>query len=388
MLILVTPLFADDVLDRKYLAAARMGTLKEVINCLEEGAKLNVTDDTKYNALHLSVMKKRKDIAEYLLKQGIRKNDKEAQNGYTPIFFAVGNGDFEMIKLLVEHKVNLKVKSNIGSTLLHLAAGNADADILEYLIGKKLDTNALNNQKNTPMHLAAFTGKTKIVNILVKHKVNLERKNKDKMTPFLLAVKEGHLETTKALVKAGSKVNVTGKNKYGCLHYAIKLEDSMDMLEYLLTKKVKVETKTKKGFTPLLAAVCLNKTKEVLLLFKKGADIKAKSKIKETGLHYASLNANLYLVKLFIGEGLSLDFKDQKGQTALHYACRNEDGLETVKLLVKQGANVNAKLNKTKDLAISEATPRDVARAFESDDIDYFLKEKGGKYEIFKNIYK
>ena len=59
---------------------------------------------------------------------------------------------------------------------------------------------------------------------------------------------------------------------------------------------------------------------------------------------YTRTTSSLDTVKLLIENGADINIKEKDGWTALMLACRNsntESSLETVKLLLENGANVN-----------------------------------------------
>ncbi|MGB0598439.1 MAG: ankyrin repeat domain-containing protein [Rubripirellula sp.] len=74
-----------------------------------------------------------------------------------------------------------------------------------------------------------------------------------------------------------------------------------------------------------------------------GMDIESKDSAgRHTALHMAAYNGHTETVKYLIGQGAAIDPLDTDGKTPLIHACTGPF-VETVKVLIEAGANVNAK---------------------------------------------
>ncbi|KAJ5066824.1 cyclin-dependent kinase inhibitor 2c-related [Anaeramoeba ignava] len=68
----------------------------------------------------------------------------------------------------------------------------------------------------------------------------------------------------------------------------------------------------------------------------------------ETALHFACQNPNpdsIETIKLLIEKGIDINSKTDKNETALHFACQNPNpnSIETIKLLIEKGIDINEK---------------------------------------------
>jgi ankyrin repeat protein len=88
-----------------------------------------------------------------------------------PLHFAVQNGDFEMVKLLIEKGFDLKRWSKIG-TPVYIAGINNNKEILEFLISKKADINGAGPKGKSLMHYAAANGDIEMMKYLVSKKAD------------------------------------------------------------------------------------------------------------------------------------------------------------------------------------------------------------------------
>ena len=82
----------------------------------------------------------------------------EASNDYgsLPIHLAATSGDFESVKLLVDHGAIITTPNKLNATALHGAAATGSVDIVEYLLARGLDKHKhiLNKDKQTALEVA------------------------------------------------------------------------------------------------------------------------------------------------------------------------------------------------------------------------------------------
>ena len=91
------------------------------------------------------------DVRKHL-EDGVNPNQKIG--GDYPLLFAVHAG-YEIVKLLIDHKANVNVKSEDGKTPLHIAAVGGCDDVVRLLITAGSDVNSTDNYGHTPLFNAA-----------------------------------------------------------------------------------------------------------------------------------------------------------------------------------------------------------------------------------------
>jgi len=106
----------------------------------------------------------------------------------------------EVIKLVILG-ANVNAKHQGGSTSLHLAAVNGDLEMVKLLLDLKVDVYARDALGLTALHEAAGIGHTEMVVYLVERGAKLHARDEDGDTPFNLAEDLGHMETAQALNK-------------------------------------------------------------------------------------------------------------------------------------------------------------------------------------------
>lgn len=84
-------------------------------------------------------------------------------------------------------------------------------------------------------------------------------------------------------------------------------------------------------------------------------NIDSKNKDGQTAVHLACLYAESRILEKLIERGSNINNRDAQGNTALHYACRKQAGVDMVRLLVKAGANLQARNKDTGWVPLHEA---------------------------------
>jgi ankyrin repeat protein len=159
-------------------------------------------------------------------------------------------------------------------------------------------------------------------------------------TPLMYAAALGSLEAMKMVVEAGADVNA--KNDFGATALMWCAGD-LEKVRYLLAKGASVTARSDVGRTPLLIAANYDGSVEIArLMIAKGADVSAKDKSGTSVLEAAASVNNLEFARLLLDKGADPNTIDEGGFTALGMAASNGDrSAPLVKLLLEHGAAVN-----------------------------------------------
>ncbi|XP_055623942.1 tyrosine-protein kinase Shark isoform X2 [Toxorhynchites rutilus septentrionalis] len=84
-------------------------------------------------------------------------------------------------------------------------------------------------------------------------------------------------------------------------------------------------------------------------------NIDSKNQDGQTAVHLACLYADARILEKLIERGSNINNRDAQGNTPLHYACRKQSGQEMVRLLIKAGANPQARNKETGWVPLHEA---------------------------------
>ncbi|MDQ8182659.1 ankyrin repeat domain-containing protein [Pelagicoccus sp. SDUM812005] len=122
--------------------------------------------------LQQAVMRKKSEIALFLLQEGADPNAK-TKSGQTTAHLAVTRNLPELCRALAEAGVDLGARDKQGWTALHLAAAKNQASSVRALIESGADVNALSEAGGTPLHEAAASGGEEVLSLLLEAGVDV-----------------------------------------------------------------------------------------------------------------------------------------------------------------------------------------------------------------------
>ncbi|HIW06528.1 MAG TPA: ankyrin repeat domain-containing protein [Candidatus Ignatzschineria merdigallinarum] len=140
------------------------------------GAKGVIRSTTAY---HIAIANNDVETVKLILNQNLVEKDLLAQDGFTPVHWALYTDNFEMMKALHEQGVNINARSLLQTTPLMDAVELKSAKGIEMLLSLEADVHAVDVQGFSALHRAASMGQTDIV-------VTLLMQGAD---PFLASVK-------------------------------------------------------------------------------------------------------------------------------------------------------------------------------------------------------
>jgi ankyrin repeat protein len=291
----------------------------------------------------------------------------------------------ELLKLMIEKKAKLDLKSDKGDSLLKFAIKYRELEVIKYLVENGASGNAISKKfnafhliarkknfnydtfnffihKNLEVNYKCKDGMTPLIHYFLLHK-NIELEvikylvenkallNSTENSPFLLACSKKNLsqEMLEYLISQNSNVNVKDKQDNTALHFLCKNEKcSLEMLKYLISQNSNVNAKDKQDNTAL-HFLCKNEncSPEMLdYLISQNSNVNAKDKQDNTALHFLCKNekCSLEMLEYLISQNSNVNAKDKQDNTALHFLCKNENcSPEMLEYLISQNSNVNAK---------------------------------------------
>ena len=129
------------------------------------------------------------EIVKSLLNQNADVNAKTV-NGMTALHLAAMGGPTNILKLLLAHEANVKATTtNEGWTPLHMAAYFGNKEGVQLLLESNADINARARYGgSTPLHYAAEFGYKTVAELLLAKKADVNAKDYDGKTPLDLSV--------------------------------------------------------------------------------------------------------------------------------------------------------------------------------------------------------
>lgn len=361
--------------------AAANGDLVLVKALIKAGANVKLANQLGTSAITEASIIGNAPIIDALLKAGADPNFRN-MDGETPIMAAARSGHIDAVKELIAAGADVNAKENWGGqSAIMWAAALSQADMVKFLASKDADVNAqgkinqwprkviqeprpkdMNKGGFTPLHYAAREGCALCVQYLLDAHANPDSEDPDRETPLLLALENLHFDTAAVLVKGGADLDkwdlfgrspvymaadvstlpMKGNGAMAVLPSPDKLS-AVDVARMMLEKGANPNIQLKRrppyrdvpqdrggdtmlaqGATPLLRAARGGDDKMVALLLEYHALVDLPSKEGITPLMAAA----------------GVDY----GQRVTRGRNRTDEGvLATMALLIKAGANVNAR---------------------------------------------
>jgi ankyrin repeat protein len=361
--------------------ASANGDLELVRALIKAGADVKLKNQFGTSAVTEAAIIGSAPILEALLKAGADPNFK-TPNGETPLMSAARSGKVDAAKVLLDAGANINAKEGWGEqSALMWAAAQSQADMVKFLASKGANLNDhgkvnqwerkiiqeprpkdMNKGGFTALHYAAREGCAACVQSLLTAGADPDSEDPDRETPLLLALENMHFDTAAVLVKGGADLDkwdlfgrspvymaadvstlpMKGNGGVAVLPSPDKLT-AVDVGRMMLDKGANPNIQLKRrppyrdvpqdrggdgmlaqGATPLLRAARGGDDKFTALLLQYKAIVDLPSKEGITPLMAAA----------------GVDF----GGRATRGRNRTDEGvLATMDLLIKAGANVNAR---------------------------------------------
>jgi len=316
----------------------------------------------------------------------------------TPLHLASRYGHFEIVRLLIEHGVEVTSQNRGRRTPLHLASSSGSPKTVRVLIEHGAEVTLQDQLHWTPLHLASSprtpeimwivhgaevtsqerwywmppypmssSRSAEIVRVLIAHGAEVNSRVRGHRTPLHLA-SSWSAETVRVLVEHGADVNARDGIHKTPLHLALSLR-SAEIVRLLIEHGADVNARDGRHITPLHLASSWGSGEIVRVLIEHGADVNARDGIHETPLHLASSSRSAEIVRLLIEHGADVNAKDWGYKMPLHLAS-SPGSAETVRVLTEHGADVNAR-------DWSYKTPLHLASSSESAEAVRVLVEHG-----------
>src|SRR5580765_6019254 len=359
--------------------AVRLDDLDTADLLIRAGAKVGAANREGVTPLQLAALNGNAAMIEKLVKAGADPNASLTPSGDTALMLASRTGTTDAIKVLLETGANVNAKETWGgTTALMAAAAERHPAAVKMLIDRGADVSARSNFV-AAANGRGFEGRTPSA---PQPGQAVEEFASGWLTPLMFAAREGDLESARLLVTAGADVNAIAADGKDALGLAV-FNGNYELASFLVDNKSKVNQADTQGFTPLFWAVDRRNmetapnfpwmvTADPLPLIKKlleaGANPNAlvnntpRARMRAgsprivfaTPLMRAAFSGDLELVKLLLAYRADPTIVSKDGETMVSAAAGlgfiqgyskgklPAERLETVKLFVELGADVNA----------------------------------------------
>jgi len=324
--------------------ACESGSAPVVERLLKAGVSANATGPYGETALHTCAYAGNTAAARVLIAAGASIDPGDSWRGQTPLMWAAAKGHPETMKALIDAGADIDARSTMikwerqrtdeprdkwlppgGWTPLLLAARESCVTCIDVLAAAGADLNIVDPEQHTALIVALLNGHFDVAGRLIDHGADLNMQDDVGQTALWAAVdahtmpdsnrpsptemddKLSAWDIVEKLVKAGAKVDVPLRQR---VPYRTKIDRGADGI-------------LGAGTTPLLRAAKTGDAKVVKLLLEHGAN------------PLASVSRGTTAILLAANVGTSESDRTGRRKT-------DAGAIETIRLLMKAGADINA----------------------------------------------
>ena len=356
----------QNALDRQLVKEIDKGHAREVESLLQRGAdpnvrlvqqELNLIQLAKQQFLHqeydrypppllMAMEKDQREIVRSLVRHGADVRVKD-DSGRTALMDACWEGDYDFARELVAKGVDWRAVDIMGTTALANSCRHDDDRIARMLLDLGAPVDGPKNSPAPPLYMAARYGSAPVVRLLLQRGADPSWRGVEGGTALHTA---GHvisfpatkrdrraLEVARLLIAAGADPKATTRNGYTTLMSAM-MRPALARL--LVSLGVPVNAKTKDGRTAMSVWTNPGGSEECcLILLEHGADPNEKDLDGKTPLMYAIPNHMPRAYRALLRHGAEVNVKCTYGWGALDCAIEADDPA-AVRLLARAGANI------------------------------------------------
>ncbi|CAN1167610.1 Probable protein S-acyltransferase 23 [Linum perenne] len=250
-------------------SASAYGDLEKLRYYVEqEGASLSVPDGHGYYALQWAALGNFTHLVQFIIEHGADVNAVD-HSGQTALHWAAVRGLTSVADLLIQNGARVEAADASGYRAVHVAAQYGQTAFLNHIVvNYHADFDAPDDNGKSPLHWAAYKGNVDTIRLLLFREASQEKQDKEGCTPLHWAALAGHAEACSVLVHAGTKKELSVKDKAGFTpaqlasdkghrHVARLLSSAQLLQSNTLGNKLCGRKLSDIGFAPILVASIL-----------------------------------------------------------------------------------------------------------------------------------
>jgi len=292
-----------------------------------------------YAPFHLAALYGKRYITRTILiyKKDNTSVDCQDKWGCTALQLAVAYGNNDTATILLRCNANPRIKNKNGYTSLHTAAYHDNKNMIKIFIDSGCSIKDKTKYGHLPIELAAQKNNKDSVKILLDCWLKLD-------SPLRDAIFHKKVNLVNMLVKANADVNACSKTgRHTPLHTAVFLENknSAEIAKILINADPSLRsTQNDRGDTPLHTSAMLGSNVMIKVLFKSNCNPNLRNHGGDTPIHLFVKHANNHSIEILKYFEKNINEKDKCGGTPLYLALLYKRNTNTIKNLMKSGANL------------------------------------------------
>jgi len=347
--------FVDKDYETPLMYAVKSKNVNLVQFLLENGANVNYINNKDESALSKTmstrISKKMIAILEMLINYGadinkiynITENNKLSCSKITPLIYAVGHKNLNLIELFIKNGANVNDKDTKGATPLYYAITHSQKiEIVEYLIDNGADVNEIINDENETVIFSAIKYEQyDIIKLLVDRGANVNHKNKQNKIPLgTVMYRKNCSQLFEYLISDEIDFQELDRHGKSLFHYSIT-SGNTDVFNYIMdnVENIDINLLDKQQNTPLMLAVYFKNIDFVLKILERKPNIEYRNARLENALYIAVEKNSYKIAKLLLENGAKVDNSNIEINRKMLFNAVTS--YRIIQLLIKNGFEIN-----------------------------------------------
>ena len=325
---------------------------------LRAGAKKESLDILGRTPLCLAAEKGSLLVVQALLSAGARSARNSSSSHYQAMTRAACHGHEDVVRVMIEHGVDVNAAGVSGVTALHEVARAGQVEVVDLLIGAGADAGAVDSKGRTPLHWAAGGGHySALAQTLLATNETTNAEDRDKIVSLNRAIIKKQARVIDILLGAGASKNVLDWEGLAPIHWAAE-KGNLPAAQALLTAGADVSLHHGRCEDSAIVRAARRGQLEILFaIIRHGADVNATGASAVTALHQATRKNQVGAIDMLLQAGANVDALDTDGRTPLHWAV-DIGHLAATQALLAAGADATLRRGRHDDSAMSWAASK------------------------------
>ena len=265
----------------------------------------------------------------------------DTRNGCTPLYVASYYKCIDTVQILLEYKADTSICGYGGWSPLYIASIQGSTDIVRLLLEHGAETSLCDDRGQSPLHVASKYGHTEVVEVLMQYNADYHLVDIDGESPLFKASQSGNTHIFVSLLRYGANVSECNIRNESPL-YAASREGHNEIIHILLDDEADSTVCNRRNESPLFVASQNGRACSVRTLLMHNSDSSVCDKLNRSPLYVATMNNHHNVVDVLLKNGAvaTLTVTNDEGNTPLHISSYNGNTAIS-ELLLQYGGNSN-----------------------------------------------
>jgi ankyrin repeat protein len=141
------------------------------------------------------------------------------RNGMTPTQVAIERKNIPATMTLLQHNPDLEIEDATGARALHWAVQSGSLEVIKALLQRKVEASPKAKFDSTPLHIAARAGFAPGIRLLAEANAYLEAQSKS-LTALHIAAMKGYIPVIQELLACNASLESKNQRNWTALHVA------------------------------------------------------------------------------------------------------------------------------------------------------------------------